>query len=56
MLQLMFFRLLAPRAFQVINAIGLTAIFLGFLATASGMIDHSRIPVHQSTERVKETR
>jgi hypothetical protein len=56
MLTLMLMRQLAPRAFQLINTLGITAIVLGLFAIASGLIDHSRIQTTAHIERVKETR
>ena len=56
MLQLMLIRVLAPRAFQVINLLGMTFVFVSILAIASGMIDHGRNQSTPHFARSEETR
>ena len=56
LLHLVLLRLLAPRAFHLVNLLGMTFIFASLLAITSGMIDHSRQQPTQSIERVKGTR
>ena len=56
MLQLLLLRTLAPRAFQLINWLGLTFVFISILAIASGMIDHGRNQETRVVARAEETR
>jgi hypothetical protein len=56
MLPLVLLRLFAPRAFQLVNLLGLTFIFVSLIAIVSGMIDHDRQQPTQHFERVKGTR
>lgn len=56
MLQLMLLRMFAPRAFQLINWLGITFVLISILAIASGMIDHGRNQEPHAYERAEETR
>ncbi len=56
MLYLLFLRVLAPRAFQLVNLLGLTFILVSIFAIASGMVAHDRQHQTQHFERVKGTR
>jgi len=56
MLELMLLRLLAPRAFQLINVLGIAFVLVGIFAIASGMIDHDRNHLTHRYERAEETR
>ena len=56
MLPLVLIRLLAPRAFQLINLLGLTFVLVSLFAIASGMLAHDRQQQTQHFERVQETR
>ena len=56
MLQLMLIRMFAPRAFQLINWLGITFVLISILAIASGMIDHGRNQETRTFTRAEETR
>ena len=56
MLHLVLLRLLAPRAFQLVNLLGLTFILVSLFAIASGMLTHDRQQPTRHLERLQETR
>ncbi len=56
MLHLLLLRALAPRAFQLIDLLGLAFILVSLIAITSGMIDHGRQQPTQPIERVKGAR